>query len=122
MTDAEKHALSLEQCALFVDSEPLRKSMTDAAAYLRASDGARVGAENERLREAVATYLAVRDAGPRHDCWDTETGEEEPGAQRFASDWAWDDYHERVATALAEVRACVGADVRTDEAQAKEPA
>lgn len=32
---AEHHAIDLEQCALFVDSAPLRKSMTDAAAFLR---------------------------------------------------------------------------------------
>ena len=30
------HAIDLEQCSLFVDSAPLKKSMTDAAAFLRA--------------------------------------------------------------------------------------
>jgi len=33
---AQGHAISLEQCALFVDSPPLRRSMTEAAGYLRA--------------------------------------------------------------------------------------
>lgn len=32
---ATAHAIDLEQCALFVDSAPLKKSMTDAAAFLR---------------------------------------------------------------------------------------
>lgn len=32
---AEYYANDLEQCALFVDSFPLKKAMTDAAAYLR---------------------------------------------------------------------------------------
>lgn len=33
---ARKHAIDLEQCSLFVDSPPLAKAMTDAAAFLRA--------------------------------------------------------------------------------------
>lgn len=32
---ARRHAVDLEQCALFVDSPPLAKAMTDAAAFLR---------------------------------------------------------------------------------------
>lgn len=35
LADARRHAISLEQCALFVDSPPLRRSMTEAAAFLR---------------------------------------------------------------------------------------
>ncbi len=57
------------------------------------------------LQAAVVAYLAALDAKPEQDCWDTETGEEEPGAQRFASDWAWADHHDRIAKALAELRA-----------------
>ena len=33
--EAKRHAVELEQCSLFVDSAPLAKAMTDAAAYLR---------------------------------------------------------------------------------------
>lgn len=33
--EARRHAVELEQCALFVDSPPLARSMTDAAAFIR---------------------------------------------------------------------------------------
>lgn len=32
---ARRHAIDLEQCSLFVDSAPLAKAMTDAAAFCR---------------------------------------------------------------------------------------
>jgi hypothetical protein len=32
---ARQHIVELEQCSLFVDSPPLKKAMTDAAAFLR---------------------------------------------------------------------------------------
>jgi len=34
-TEATQHAIELEQCSLFIDSDPLKKAMTDAAAFLR---------------------------------------------------------------------------------------
>jgi len=40
MRPAKKHAVELEQCSLFVDSEPLKRAMTDAAADLRTIDAA----------------------------------------------------------------------------------
>lgn len=50
--EAKKHAVELEQCSLFVDSPPLAKAMTDAAAFLRtfAALDSRAG----DAREAIA--------------------------------------------------------------------
>jgi len=57
------------------------------------------------LEERANAFFDANDAEPEKDCWDTETGEEEPGAQKFASDWSWSDYHERVQKARDALRA-----------------
>jgi len=63
----------------------------------------------DSVREAAVAYLAARDAEPEKDCWDTETGEEEPGASKFASDWAWSDYHDKANAALQALRDAISA-------------
>lgn len=91
MTEAAHHALALEQCALFVDSPPLAKAMTDAAAFLRQlppdppregqhpsnvyyergfddgfSDGANAErAKAQKLADAVREYLEALQPGAR---------------------------------------------------------
>ncbi|MFG1302662.1 hypothetical protein V5F34_00785 [Xanthobacter autotrophicus] len=35
--EAKMHAVNLEQCSIFVDSNPIKRAMTDAAAFIRAS-------------------------------------------------------------------------------------
>lgn len=71
------------------------------AAYRKARD------ERDALRKAIAAYIEALDAEPLSDCWDTESGKEEIGAQKFASDWAWEDYHEKVRQALGRLRAAL---------------
>jgi hypothetical protein len=66
-----------------------------------------VGAEG--LRAAVAAYFAAFDAEPEKDCWDTETGEEEPGAQKFSSDWAHNDHMDAVLAARETLRQALAA-------------
>ena len=41
MREAHKRAVDLEQCSLFVDSAPIARAMTDAAAFLRSLEAAR---------------------------------------------------------------------------------
>jgi hypothetical protein len=60
--------------------------------------------DDAALAEAVTAYLAAWDAEPEKDCWDTETGEEEPGAQKFASDWSWADRNDAVLAAREKLR------------------
>jgi len=56
---------------------------------------------------AARAFFEAFEQEPEKDCWDTETGEPEEGAQRFASDWSWADYHERVQKARDNLRAAV---------------
>jgi len=72
------------------------------------------------LREALEAYLTALDAEPEKDCWDTETGEEEPGAHKFASDWAWSDWHEAKDAALMNLRAVFAAAPTPTEATPSE--
>src|SRR5438128_11257453 len=44
------------------------------------------------LREAVAAYFAHFDTEPEKDCRDTESGQEEPGAEMLACDWAHEEW------------------------------
>lgn len=37
--EAKMHAVNLEQCSIFVDSNPIKRAMTDAAAFIRALPG-----------------------------------------------------------------------------------
>ena len=62
---------------------------------------------DDALRVAAQRYLAVRAKGPDLDCWDSETGEEEKGAERFASDWSWNDYHHACDLARDALRAAL---------------
>ncbi len=59
-----------------------------------------------KLRAAVLLYENSPD--PIADCWDTESGEYEEGAQAFPSDWAhhYADYQQ--ALRRDEMRALVG--------------
>lgn len=67
------HAIDLEQCSLFVDSAPLKKSMTDAAAFLRSSlqpdtqaAAASAPAGAEALPGSVELTDAMIEAGRRY--------------------------------------------------------
>lgn len=64
--------------------------------------------EIEKLKAveiAAAQYISSVNGEPEKDCWDTEDGKEAPGAERFASDWAWkayDDKKQKAFDALAD--------------------
>ena len=44
------------------------------------------------IANAAQAYVESVNGEPEKDCWDTEDGKEAPGAERFASDWAWQEY------------------------------
>lgn len=49
-------------------------------------------ADHATLWEAAAAYVASVEHEPEKDCWDTESGEYEEGAEKFASDWSWREH------------------------------
>lgn len=59
-----------------------------------------------KLRAAVLAYETSPDA--ISDCWDTETGEFEEGAQAFPSDWAHHYADYQLAKRRDEMRTLVG--------------
>lgn len=46
----------------------------------------------QAIANAARAYVDSVSGEPKKDCWDTEDGKEAPGATRFASDWAWQEY------------------------------
>lgn len=67
-------------------------------------------AEIERLRaiaNAAEAYIASVNGEPEKDCWDTEDGKEAPGAERFASDWAWQEYDAKKQKAFDDLLAAL---------------
>lgn len=61
----------------------------------------------EVVVEAAREYFAALESQPEKDCWDTESGEEEPGAEKFASDWSWQDHHAKIIDARNKLRAAL---------------
>jgi len=62
----------------------------------------------DRLRAietAAMAYVASVHGEPEKDWWDTEDGKEAPGADRFASDWAWKEYDDKKQKAFDDLRA-----------------
>lgn len=50
-----RHVVDLRQCALFVDSDPIKRGMLDAADYI------------QELREVVRMYVDPSDVRPIHE-------------------------------------------------------
>lgn len=76
---------------------------TEALGYLRAVG--QLQKRCEELEAAASAYVASVNGEPEKDCWDTEDGKEAPGAERFASDWSWQEYDAKKQKAFDELRA-----------------
>lgn len=61
----------------------------------------------EDVVEAARRYVDAVNGEPEKDCWDTEDGKEAPGAARFASDWAWQEYDAKKQAAFDALRAAL---------------
>lgn len=62
------------------------------------------------IADAAQAYVDAVNGEPEKDCWDTEDGKEAPGALRFASDWAWQEYDVRKQKAFDALRASLAAE------------
>jgi len=63
----------------------------------------------QAIKVAASAYVASVNGEPEKDCWDTEDGKEAPGALRFASDWAWQEYDIKKQKAFDDLRAALSA-------------
>lgn len=61
----------------------------------------------QAIANAAQAYVESVDREPEKDCWDTEDGKEAPGALRFASDWAWQEYDVKKQKAFDDLRAAL---------------
>lgn len=57
------------------------------------------------IADAAQAYVESVNGEPQKDCWDTEDGKEATGAERFASDWAWQEYDAKKQKAFDALRA-----------------
>ncbi len=69
----------------------------------------------EAIAKAAQDYVDAVSGEPEKDCWDTEDGKEAPGAERFASDWAWKDYDDAKQKAFDNLRALLPAEPAKQE-------
>lgn len=51
--------------------------------------------EGSEVVAAAQRYVDAVNGQPEKDCWDTEDGKPDDGAERFASDWAWKAYDDK---------------------------
>ena len=63
----------------------------------------------EAIAKAAQDYVDAVSGEPEKDCWDTEDGKEAPGADKFASDWAWKEYDDAKQKAFDNLRAMLAA-------------
>lgn len=61
----------------------------------------------QAIARAAQVYVESVDGMPEKDCWDTEDGKEAPGALRFASDLAWQEYDVKKQKAFDDLRAAL---------------
>lgn len=61
------------------------------------------------IAKAAREYVDAVNGEPEKDCWDTEDGKEAPRAEKFASDWAWQQYDDAKQKAFDNLCATIGA-------------
>jgi len=72
----------------------------------------------DNIRALAAAYVAAVEHEPEKDCWDTETGKYEEGAEKFASDWSWKAHDDAKQKAFDDLRAALTAPAWNDMATA----
>lgn len=93
--EAIQHAVELEQCALFVDSRPLAKAMTDAAAFLRARATMPAGnlyrqVPDEREASGVRYELVDLVGFEEHDALIEKAAVAAEAVDRIGREWVGD--------------------------------
>ncbi len=92
------------RASLFASKGEVRKILT---AVLGGLETPAPQAHLRAIADAAQAYVESVNGEPEKDCWDTEDGKEAPGAHRFASDWAWQEYDVKKQKAFDALRAAL---------------
>lgn len=60
------------------------------------------------MEEIYCQHEALIERGPVKDIWGTESGDYEPGAEAFPSDWSWWAHSYEIAVLRNQLRECAG--------------